>query len=183
MNGNYRDLMVGLVLLLAIIKFVFVPVYQHQQEQLTQLTALSKKLEKATALSLSEEALTEQVKSLQQHQLALEQQLPKVSNFEELAPLLQGKWQLQLEQAGISVLLFNWVGYQQIGQSKQAVGRVNMRLSGPLAQLIPAVNQIFKQYPHIRIVEAVNSQNSAMISDAAFEVYFTLDVLYQVSSS
>lgn len=177
-----KPFLLTMVAVLVAIKFVFVPWYQYQDEQIATLEVNSKKLGRAMALQGQQQQLAQQVDRLSAALGAYENSLPKGSDKNAVSLAIQSQWQQVFEQHQVEVRLFNWAGERQLEQSAYWQARVVTKLSAPLEKTLLALAELEQKYP-MSIEESVLNNATGIQFQQNQELQLTIDLLFKVDAS
>lgn len=178
-----KDFLLAFAALLVAIKFVIVPWYQAQDDQIAALEVSSKKLGRAIALQNQQQQLEEQLTVLSDTLLAYDKQLPKGADKNAVSLTVQSQWQQIFEQHQVEVQSFSWTGERQVAQSNYWVARVALKLSGPLHKTLDALARLEQQYPWLSFTESQLNHASGVSFTQNHELQVTIDVLFKVDAS
>lgn len=172
-----------LVAVLVAIKFVLMPWYLYQEEQIEAIEVSNKKLSRALALQGQQQTLEDQFQKLSTLLTTYEKSLPNGPDKNTVSLAVQSQWQEIFEQHQVEVKLFNWTGERQLEQSNFWVARVVIKLSAPLEKNLQALTELAKKYPAVSFEESVVNNASGVRFQQLQEVHLTLDVLFKVNAS
>lgn len=178
-----KEILLAFAAVLVAIKFVIVPWYQAQDEQIAGLEVSSKKLGRATALQNQQQQLETQLRELSAILAAYDELLPKGADKNAVSLAVQSQWQQIFEQQQIEVQSFNWTGERQVAQSNYWVARVALKLSGPLHKTLSALAKLEQQYPGLSFAESQLNHASGLQFAQNHDVQLTIDVLFKVDAS
>lgn len=172
-----------LVAVLVAIKFILVPWYFFQEEQIATIEVNNKKLSRVLVLQGQQQALEEQYQKLSIILTTYEKSLPNGPDKNAVSLTVQSQWQEIFEQHQVEVKLFNWTGERQLEQSKFWVARVVIKLSAPLEKNIMALAELVKKYPAVSFEESIANNATGVRFQQLQEVQLTIDVLFKVDAS
>lgn len=177
-----KPFLLTLVAVLVTIKFLFIPWYQYQDEQIATLEVNSKKLGRALALQGQQQQLEQEVERLSSAVTAYEKLLPGGADKNAVSLAVQSQWQQVFEQHQVEVKLFNWAGQRQLEQSDYWQARVVIKLSAPLERTLQALAELEQKYP-LSFEESVLNNATGIQFRQHQELQLTVDVLFKVKAS
>ncbi len=181
MQLNKPFLLTFLAVLVAI-KFLFVPWYQYQDEQIATLEVNSKKLGRALALQGQQQQLEQEVEKLSSAVASYENLLPSGADKNAVSLAVQSQWQQVFEQHQVEVKLFNWAGERQLEQSDYWQARVVLKLSAPLERTLQALAELEQKYP-LSFEESLLNDVTGIQFRQHQELQLTVDLLFKVEAS
>lgn len=182
MQLNKPFLLVVVAVLVAI-KFLFVPWYLYQDEQIVAIEINNKKLSRALALQGQQQALENELQKLSAMLTSYEELVPKGADKNAVSLSVQSQWQEIFEQHQVEVRLFNWTGERQLAQSDFWVARVVIKLSGPLEKNLQALVELEQKYPTVSFEETALNNATGVRFRQNQELQLTIDVLFKVEAS
>lgn len=178
-----KPLLLVVLAILILLKFVVQPWYAAQAEKLDELAVTSKRLSKVLALQQTEQPMLEELALLRQKLVALDQQLPVAATSKAMSLQAQNSWQDIFAAEHVRVEMFNWVGEREISAPSYFVGRVQLRLSGKLHQLMLASMQFQQRYPSASIEMNKLNQSPGLQMTSETEQTLIIDFIYRLGES
>lgn len=182
MQLNKQFLLILMAILVAI-KFLFVPWYLYQDEQIQSIEVNNKKLSRALALQGQQQQLENELQKLAAVLTAYEKLLPTGSDKNAVSLSVQSQWQEIFERHQVELALFNWSGERQLEQSSFWVARVVIKLSAPLEKSLQALVELEKKFPAVSFEESVANNATGVRFKQNQELQLTIDVLFKVDAS
>lgn len=175
--------LLAVVALLAIVKFLLLPLRQMQQEQYQLLDSLTKRVQRSHAL-LSEQEPMKQWASEQQLQLQLLlQPFVSVDNAAQYRLTLQQQLQQLATSHGVTIMLFNWVSDTPLAVFDLHRGRVNLQLEGEAAHIMQMHLQLERQYPQFISRDLKANWRGDLSNKSRVELQLLLEVDYQLAGA
>lgn len=178
-----KPLLLVVLAILILLKFVVQPWYAAQADKLDELAVTSKRLSKVLALQHTEKPMLEELALLKQKLATLDQQLPVAVTSKEMSLQVQNSWQDVFAAEHVQIEMFNWVGEREISAPTYFVGRVQLRLSGKLHQLMLATTVLQQRFPSASIEVNKLNQSSGLQITSATEQHLTIDFVYRLGES
>lgn len=178
-----KPLLLAVLAILMLLKFVVQPWYTAQAEKLDELAVTSKRLSKVLALQYTEKPMLEELTLLKQQLSSLDQQLPVATTSKDMSLQVQNSWQDVFAAENVQVEMFNWVGEREVSAPGYHVGRVQLRLSGKLHQLMLATTLLQKKFPSASVEVSKVNQSSGLQMSSATELSLTIDFVYRLGES
>jgi hypothetical protein len=179
---NNKPLLLGIILLLAGLRFIIVPWMDYQDEQKQQLETLTKRLVRSEALVEFRTELTEQ-KQLQDtavtRLLADLQQSPSTEQYQ-----LEFQQQMQqlLESNNVSLLLFDWLSDTDLKAFNAHRARVSLRFEGTIADIVKTHLLLEQKYPSLLIRDLNTSWRGGLSKESRVAVTMMLESDYRVEA-
>jgi hypothetical protein len=142
-----------LLAVLAVLRFVLVPVLDYQAETKVQLELVTQQLDKAEQLMHSKEQL-QQAKVASEEQLGrLSQVFLKDDNAAQFRLNQQQFIQQQVQQFQTEVSFFDWLGQTQLSRGQIEVHQARVTLEGNFTDLMQAYTDVVAVMPIVRVTE------------------------------
>ena len=138
MADSRRRLLVGLVAVLAGLRFVVVPWIAAQNEQREGLEALTRRLDRSEGVVRNRSAIEATQKQLAARAEALRAQFPAAANPDEFRLAEQRRIGELARRLGVTVQVFDWILEGEDTAAGLKFGRARVNLEGPLPSLIRA---------------------------------------------
>lgn len=178
-----KPLLLGIVALLLFVRFVAVPLQQHQQALHQQLDALTKRLQRS-------EALLQQQQQLELHQAEQQQQLsqilkpfPVVSSSSQYRLQLQQQLQQLAAAQGASVTFFDWLSDTPLQVFNMQRGRISLRIKGTAANVMLLQAQIEQQFPHFMLRDLRSSWRGDLNQRSEIELTLLFEADYRLQEA
>lgn len=175
--------LIVLLAVLLLLRFVFVPWFEWQDEQFGRLQTLDKRLERSEALlSLKEQVSTQaaQVNTASEQLLA---GLVISATPAEYKIAFQQALQQQLDSVQVRLQLFEWNSDRALEAFNVQRGRINLRLQGAYPNLLRAHAQLELQFPGVQIRELRATWPGALSAAAEVELQLVIDLDYRIIKS
>lgn len=179
MTQTKQKLLLGVLGLLLLAKFVFVPWAETQDEQVQALEVLFKKLQRSELLLTSEQQLNQMHAEFQQQQQALVQLLPQAESTEQYKLALQQQIQDEIGRQGLSLELFDWLSQVPVDAYTVQKATVTLRVSGAVKSVI-TLHQWLQQQPFIQLSQIDISWNGALQVGTQPQFVVVLTVFYRL---
>ncbi|MEH8015825.1 hypothetical protein MN202_01150 [Rheinheimera muenzenbergensis] len=178
-----KSLLIGTIVVLALLRFVLLPLQQHQQELYQQLEGLNKRFQRS-------EALLQQQQQLQLLQAEQQQQLtqlllpfPKVSSSSQYRLQLQQQLQQLAAAQGAAVTFFDWLSETPLQVFNLHRGRISLRIKGPAAKVMLVHALIEQQYPHFIQRDIRGSWRGSLTAQSEVELTLLFEADYQLAEA
>ncbi len=182
MSNNMRLLMLGLLGLLLAVKFVVLPIADHQQQQLDDLRVLKQKLAKVKATQQMAGPLQQDLAALGQLKQDFINLLPVTTEHQLYAIQIQQQWQQAFEAEKVRLELFSWDGEQPMAVPGVYQGRLTMRLEGEFAAIARAVLKLEQNSTYLHLVE-LRQGGSRLALDESASISMSVDVMYRLEAN
>ncbi|GAA0353825.1 hypothetical protein GCM10009092_17740 [Bowmanella denitrificans] len=160
MSKLKKQILIGFLLVLAVLKFVIVPVLEWQDEKVAQINTLGQQLSKGTKLLAVQKELELKLQALQAQKGDV---LPMLTTDEPSATQFQLQVQRKIDELmakhELNVQNVNWLTPRPKGMAVEH--RLEIRMTGGLKEYLALMIDIEQQKPKLAIVE-VNSLISNM---------------------
>lgn len=151
-DSKVRSLLV-LAGVLAALRFAVVPWMQQQVEQRQQLEVLTRRLDRSVSVVQNAEAMQAARGKVVEVTEASRAPFPAVDDKDRFRLDTQRRLAGIAQRGDVEVTVFDWVVDGEAPQAGMAYGRVNARLSGPLASLIAVHGAIEADMPFAAVRE------------------------------
>lgn len=151
-NQNQKSLLILLLLVLAAIRFLGVPFYDYQTEQITQLNLTSKQLERANRLldmDISQEHITEVSDRLREY----ESDFIQYTNANTFRLQAQTAIQSATETNAAQLELFDWLSSEERYQGYLQVHQARIVLQGATQDIVQAQLAIQECVRGVKVLE------------------------------
>lgn len=177
---NNKPLLLGIILLLAGLRFIIVPWMDYQDEQKQQLETLTKRLVRSEALVEFRTELTEQ-KQLQDTAVSkLLTGLQQSPSTEQYQLEFQQQMQQLLESNKVSLLLFDWLSDTDLKTFNVHRARINLRFEGTIADIVKTHLVLEQNYPSLLIRDLNTSWRGGLSKESRVTVTMMLESDYRV---
>lgn len=178
-----KPLLLSIIGLLALIRFVLLPLHQHQQVLYQQLESLNKRLQRSEALVQQQQQL-QLLQSEQKQQLTvLLQPFPKVSSSSQYRLQLQQQLQQLAAGHGAAVTFFDWLSDAPLQVFNIQRARISLRITGPAANVMQAHAMIEQQYPHFIQRDLRGSWRGSLTPQSEVELTLLFEADYQLAEA
>lgn len=178
-----KPLLLGLIAVLAFIRFAVLPWHDYQQSQYQQLAAVSKRLQRSEALLQQQQQLLQWQQQQQQQLDALLAPYPLVSSAADYR--LQLQQQLQQLSAGnnVSVTYFDWLSDTPLEVFDLIRGRMSLRLQGPAGNIMQVHSQLEQQFSHFILRDIKGSWRGELSPQSDIELSLLIEADYRLQGS
>lgn len=170
----------GLVLLLAGIKFVLLPLIQLQQDNYNELEGLSKRVQRSEALLADKDQLQQWQVTQQQQQQQLMLPFPVVDGATQYRLVLQQQLQQLAAENGVSVTFFDWLTDTPLQVFNLQRGRLSWRVEGDASQIMQLHVQLEQQFPHFILRDVKASWRGDLNPGSRIELNLLIEVDYKL---
>lgn len=173
-------ILIGILGSLLLIKFVFLPLSEMQQDLHQQLTVLNKQLQRSKALLEEQSVLQEWQESQSSRLESLLQPLPEVSSASQYRLSLQQEIQQLAAEKQVSVTFFDWLTDLPLDAFNVHRGKVSLRVEGRASQVMQLHVELEKRFLHFSIRDIRASWRGALDQERRIELNFLIDVDYKL---
>lgn len=179
-----KQLLLAIVAILALLRFVVVPLQQHQQDLYQQLDALTKRLQRSEALVQQQEQFQSSYTAAQQQLEELLLPFPVVAGSSQYRLALQQQLQQLASANNAAVTFFDWVSDTPLPVFDLQRGRVTLRIKGTAANVMQLHSQIEQKFPHFISRDIRSSWRGSLTpqTDVELTLLFELDYRIQEAS-
>ncbi len=177
---NNKPLLIGIILLLAALRFLIVPWMDYQDEQKQQLETLTKRLVRSEALLEFKDQLYQQK---DQQDIVVGQftdQLEQSTSVQQYQLELQQRLQQLIETRNAKMELFDWLSDSDLKAFSMHRARINLRFTGQLSDVIALHLMIEQQYPHAQILDLNTSWTGDLTKGRNLNVTMLIEADYRV---
>ena len=178
-----KPLLLAIVAVLALLRFVVVPLQQQQQDLYQQLEVLSKRLQRSESLLQQQEQLQSSYTAAQQQLEKLLQPFPVVASGSQYRLTLQQQLQQLASANNASVTFFDWVSDTPLPVFNLQRGRVTLRIRGTAANVMQLHAQIEQQFPHFISRDTRSSWRGSLTPQTDVELTLLFEVDYRVQEA
>lgn len=150
---NNKPLLIGIVLLLAALRFLIVPWMDYQDEQRQQLETLTKRLVRSEALLEFKEQLYQQKDKQDIVVAKFTGKLEQSASVQQYQLELQQRLQQLIENKNAKLELFDWLSDSDLKALNMHRARINLRFTGQLSDVIGIHLMIEQQFPFAQILD------------------------------
>jgi hypothetical protein len=177
MLSKHKELLLAILAVLSLLKFILVPWYQQQQEQLDDLAISSQRLAKVKALQQIEQPMQLELERLNTQKNQFIEHVPKATDHKSIALKVQSEFEQLFEQHQLRLESFEWQGYQPLGIPNLHQGRIQLRAAGKLSAMGLSMLQIEQKNQYLNVQQAKITGSPIDKSDD-LSLAITLDLLY-----
>ena len=177
MSSRVR-LLLGLAAILATMRFIVVPWTEAQADMHDRLYAITRQLDRATAIVEAGSELQVRRDALAAIVRTLAERAPLVSPGSEHRVQVQRELRAVVESVGLELKVFEWVLDGEFETAGLLFGRVRLQLEGPLRNVAEAHVDIEAGLPHVfvrNLIVNVRRGGRTGIANATME----LDLYYR----
>lgn len=132
---NKKPYLLAVVGVLVLLRFVFVPWYEHQQSDIDTLASLTRNLQSAMLAERSIAPLSEVLTLTQTKVSRLKAGLPVAKSVEQLSLTLQSELSAAAVANSVELELFDWRNHLLKSEPDIFTGRIAIRVSGNMANV------------------------------------------------
>lgn len=148
MTSQRKSLLLGLVVVLVVLRFVVVPVYQWQQEAIASNERLASNLEKSRRL-LEDQGAQERIERLRERVQSLEAKLPSGITDLDLQVRVNTMLENSLEQAGLREISRAW----SFGDQTPRLAELRLAVRGHFYDVVQWLHKMETREQPLRVAE------------------------------
>ena len=172
-------LMLGVVAVLAALRFIVVPWLGAQSDAYDRLFTVTRQLDRAEAVAGAGTELISLRDALDTSVDALASRAPLANPLNEFQLALQRQLRSVAEAEGLELSLFEWVLDDEAATAGLGYGRVRVQMDGVLSRLAAAHVEIEAGLPHVFVRDIRVFINRGGDFSNAARATFELDVYYR----
>lgn len=154
MQQNKRQILIGLVIVLALLQFVVKPAWHKQQQLHANLLGQHQQWQRFNRVLRNEASLYAADTELNQQLSELTGYYPVISaNAGEFRLTLQQQLQQQLAQYQVDVTLFDWLSQQGASQDQVQIHPARLVLQGGALALMRGYTEVLAAAPGINVLQ------------------------------
>jgi hypothetical protein len=179
---NNKPLLLGIILVLAGLRFIIVPWMDLQDEQKQQLETLTKRLVRSQVL-VEHRAELNELKDRQD--LVVNQLLRGMRTSPSTAEYqleFQQQMQQLLESNNVNLLLFDWLSDTDLKAFNAHRARVSLRFDGAVADVVKTHLMLEQNYPGLLIRDLNTSWRGGLSKESKITVTMMLESDYVVGT-
>lgn len=175
-----KPLMIGVIALLAVIRFIFVPWSEAQEVQQDAVSVITRQLQSALGAQQNLEPLANRLEQLKQQQQDIRSILVHGKSADELSLAMQKDWNAKAQQAKAEIDLFDWQSQILVTSPDIYQARIMLRVSGSIAAVANFITQLEQQagvnVATLRVnVERSRSSLPAVNANLQIQLIFVMD--------
>ncbi len=177
---NNKPLLIGIILLLAALKFLIVPWMDYQDEQKQQLETLTKRLVRSEALLEFKDQLYQQKDKQDTAVAQFTDKLEQSVSVQQYQLEFQQRLQQLIETKNAKLELFDWLSDADLKAFNIHRARINLRFTGQLSDVMAIHLMIEQQFPYAQILDLNTSWVGDLTKGRNLSVTMLIEADYQV---
>ena len=173
MMQNKATLLI-LIAILAVIRFVLIPVFENQGQQQIQLQMVSTQLGRAKLLLENEKALSDELQRARDVNEQVSEQMPRSQSVSAARLSIQQNVQTLIVSQGASVQVFDWTSQRPLAEDRMVELQARLVLQGTLLQLMNAQMELQQALPFIAIRDFELQQGTGSVRTPPYRLTLTL---------
>lgn len=174
-----KVVLLGIVAVLAFVRFAVVPWHEYQQSKYQQLDAVTKRLQRSEALVEQQQRLIEMQQQQQQQLATMLTPFPKVTNPSAYRLQLQQQIQQLAEENGVAVTFFDWLSDTPMQVFSLSRGRISLRLKGLAGNIMSTHSLIEQRFPNFIVRDVKANWRNDLTPQSEIELSLLVEVDYQ----
>lgn len=178
-----KPLLIALVALLAVVKFVLLPLQQQQQALYQQLESSTKRVQRSEALLAEKETLLQWQSRQQQELQQLLQPFPLVDSAAQYRLQLQQQLQQLAAANQVSVTFFDWLTDTPLQVFNLQRSRISWRVEGDASKVMQLHLQLEQQFPQFMLRDVKATWRGDLSHSSRIELNLLIEIDYKLQEA
>ena len=153
MSASRLRYLLGLAIVLAAIRFLLVPWWEHQADGVERLQVLTKRLDRAEGVIENRSAIAKAVDEVEAATVTIRRRFPNAVDLQSYRLDIQQKVSASVSQSGLVIRLFEWAVDGGVKEARLQFVRARFQVEGPFRQLVATQANLETGFPNMAIRE------------------------------